>query len=212
MKALIIVDLQNDFLPGGALPVPRGGEVIPLANELQNRFELIVATQDWHPPNHGSFAANHPGKNPGDRIELDGLEQILWPVHCVENSAGAEFAPLFDTSRVAHVFKKGTDSKIDSYSAFFDNAHRRATGLGDYLKQCAITDVYLLGLALDYCVKYSALDARRLGFNTRVIADACRGIALEPGDLDQSLDEMKKAGATLLQSGALTRPEARRKV
>ncbi len=212
MKALIIVDLQNDFLPGGALPVPRGGEVIPLANELQNRFELIVATQDWHPPNHGSFAANHPGKNPGDRIELDGLEQILWPVHCVENSAGAEFAPLFDTSRVAHVFKKGTDSKIDSYSAFFDNAHRRATGLGDYLKQCAITDVYLLGLALDYCVKYSALDARRLGFNTRVIADACRGIALEPGDLDQALDEMKKAGATLLQSGALTRPEARRKV
>jgi len=211
MKALIIVDLQNDFLPGGALPVPRGDEVIPLANELQNRFELIVATQDWHPPNHGSFAANHPGKKPGDRIELDGLEQILWPVHCVENSAGAEFAPLFDTSRVAHVFKKGTDPKIDSYSAFFDNAHRRATGLGDYLKQRAISDVYLLGLALDYCVKYSALDARRLGFNTHVIVDACRGIALEPGDLDQALGEMKKAGATLLQSGALTRPEARRK-
>jgi nicotinamidase/pyrazinamidase len=211
MKALIIVDLQNDFLPGGALPVPRGDEVIPLANELQNRFELIVATQDWHPPNHGSFAANHPGKKPGDRIEIDGLEQILWPVHCVENSAGAEFAPLFDTSRVAHVFKKGTDPKIDSYSAFFDNAHRRATGLGDYLKQRAISDVYLLGLAMDYCVKYSALDARRLGFNTRVIVDACRGIALEPGDLDRALGEMKKAGATLLQSGVLTRPEARRK-
>ena len=145
MKALIIVDLQNDFLPGGALPVPRGDEVIPLANELQNRFELIVATQDWHPPNHGSFAANHPGKKPGDRIELAGLEQILWPVHCVENSAGAEFAPLFDTSRVAHVFKKGTDPQIDSYSAFFDNAHRRATGLGDYLKQRAITDVTCSG-------------------------------------------------------------------
>jgi nicotinamidase/pyrazinamidase len=199
MKALIVVDIQNDFLPGGTLPVPRGDEIIPVANELQEQFDLVLATQDWHPPNHGSFAANHPGKKPGDRIMLDGIEQILWPVHCVQNTKGAEFAPRLNTKQVARVFQKGTDSKIDSYSAFFDNAHRRATGLGDYLKQRSVNDVYLLGLALDYCVKYSALDARELGFNTHVIVDACRGIALEAGDLDRALNEMKRAGAALLQ-------------
>lgn len=204
MNALIIVDLQNDFLPGGALPVPRGDEVVPLANTLQNHFELVLATQDWHPANHGSFAANHPGKKPGDRVELDGIEQILWPAHCVQDTSGAEFAPSFDTKRIARVFQKGTDPRIDSYSTFFDNAHRKATGLGDYLKERSIKDVYLLGLALDYCVKYSALDARQLGFETHVIVDACRGIALEPGDLDRALDEMKKVGATLVQSRELS--------
>jgi nicotinamidase/pyrazinamidase len=203
MNALVIVDLQNDFLPGGALPVPRGDEIIPLANKLQNQFELVVATQDWHPPNHGSFAANHPGTKPGDRIRLDGIEQILWPVHCVQDTHGAEFASSFDTKLIASVFQKGTDPRIDSYSAFFDNAHRRATGLGDYLKDRSMTDVYLLGLALDYCVKYSVLDARQLGFKAHVIVDACRGISLEPGDLDRALDEMKRAGATLLESRSL---------
>jgi len=206
MKALIIVDVQNDFLPGGALPVPKGDEIVPLANELQKEFELIVATQDWHPANHGSFAANHPGKEPGDRIILDGLEQILWPVHCVQNTRGAEFALLLNTKPIARVFQKGTDPKIDSYSAFFDNAHRRATGLGDYLKKNAVTDVYLCGLALDYCVKFSALDARQLGFGTNVIVDACRGIELEPGDVNLALDEMKRSGATILETGNL-RPE-----
>jgi len=200
MSALIIVDLQNDFLPGGALPVPRGDEVIPLANKLQRRFELVLATQDWHPPDHGSFAANHPGKNPGDRIMLDGIEQILWPVHCVQNTHGAEFAPSFDTSRIAQVFHKGLDPRIDSYSTFFDNAHRRETGLAAYLKERSIKDIYLLGLALDYCVKYSALDAQQLGLNTRVILDGCRGIGLEPSDVDRALDEMKRVGAILLES------------
>jgi nicotinamidase/pyrazinamidase len=203
MNALIIVDLQNDFLPGGALPVPSGDEVIPLANELQDRFELVVATQDWHPADHGSFAANHPGKKPGDRIMLDGIEQILWPMHCVQNTRGAEFASSFDRSRVVRVFQKGIDPRIDSYSTFFDNAHRRATGLGDFLKEQAITDIYLLGLALDYCVKFSALDARGLGLNTHVIVDACRGIALEPGDLEKAIEEMERAGATILPSRAL---------
>jgi nicotinamidase/pyrazinamidase len=203
MNALIIVDLQNDFLPGGALPVPHGDEVIRLANELQRHFELVLATQDWHPPDHGSFAANHPGKEPGDRIILDGIEQILWPVHCVQNTHGAEFAPLFDTSRIAHVFHKGTERNIDSYSTFFDNAHRRHTGLADYLKKRAIKDIYLLGLALDYCVKYSALDARQLELNTHVILDGCRGIELEPGDIGRALDEMKRAGAVLLKSSDL---------
>jgi nicotinamidase/pyrazinamidase len=203
MNALIIVDLQNDFLPGGTLPVPHGDEVIPLANELQRRFELVLATQDWHPPDHGSFAANHAGKKPGDRIMLDGIEQILWPVHCVQKTHGAEFAPSFDTSRVAHVFHKGIDPRIDSYSTFFDNAHRRHTGLAHYLEKRGIKDIYLMGLALDYCVKYSTLDARQLGLNTYVILDGCRGINLEPGDIDRALDEMKSVGAILLQSSEL---------
>jgi nicotinamidase/pyrazinamidase len=203
MNVLIIVDLQNDFLPGGALPVPHGDEVIPLANELQRRFELVLATQDWHPPDHGSFAANYPGKKPGDRIMLDGIEQILWPVHCVQNSRGAEFAPSFDTSRIAHVFHKGIDPKIDSYSTFFDNAHRRHTGLADYLKKRGIKDIYLMGLALDYCVKYSVLDARQLGLDTHVILDGCRGIELESGDIDRALEEMKDLGAVLLKSTQL---------
>jgi nicotinamidase/pyrazinamidase len=203
MNALIIVDLQNDFMFGGALPVPHGDEVIPLANKLQQRFDLVVATRDWHPPDHGSFAANHPGKKPGDRIMLDGMEQILWPVHCVQDTHGAEFAPAFDTSRIAHIFHKGIDPRIDSYSTFFDNAHRRETGLADYLKERSIKDIYLMGLALDYCVKYSALDARQLGLKMYVILDGCRGIGLEPGDLDCAVDEMKRAGAVLLESREL---------
>jgi nicotinamidase/pyrazinamidase len=203
MNALILVDLQNDFLPRGALPVPHGDEVIPLANELQRRFELVLATKDWHPSNHGSFAANHPGKKPGDRIILDGIEQILWPVHCVQNTHGAEFAPSFDTSRIAHVFHKGTEPLIDSYSTFFDNAHRRHTALAHYLEKRAVKDIYLMGLALDYCVKYSALDARHLGLNTHVIVDGCRGIELESGDIDRALGEMKCAGALVLNSSEL---------
>jgi nicotinamidase/pyrazinamidase len=203
MNALIVVDLQNDFLPGGALPVAHGDEVIPLANEVQWRFELVVATQDWHPPNHGSFAASHPGKKSGDRIMLDGIEQILWPVHCVQNTHGAEFAAAFDTSRIAQVFHKGVERNIDSYSTFFDNAHRRHTGLADYLKKRSVKDIYLMGLALDYCVKYSVLDARQLGLNTHVILDGCRGIELERGDIDRALDEMKRAGAALLTSSEL---------
>src|SRR5205809_7131957 len=137
MNALILVDLQNGFLPGGALAVPEGDRVLPIANALarSTAFDLVVATQDWHPANHGSFAANHPGKKPGDVIDLHGLRQILWPVHCVQNSRGAEFAAALDRSRIAKVIQKGTDPAIDSYSGFFDNGHRKATGLGDYFKQ-----------------------------------------------------------------------------
>ena len=200
MNALILVDVQNDFVPGGALPVPRGDEIVPLINQLQPRFELVVASQDWHPRNHGSFAANHSSKQPGERILLDGLEQILWPVHCVQHTAGAEFVPGLDTARIAAVFQKGTDPHIDSYSAFFDNGHRKATGLGDYLKARGVADVYLAGLATDYCVKYTALDAVSLGFRTHLIADACRGIDLQPGDIAAALDEMRRAGVTITQS------------
>ncbi len=203
MNALILVDIQNDFLPGGALAVPDGDRVIPVANRLQPRFGLVVATQDWHPADHGSFAANHKGKNVGDVIELDGLEQIIWPAHCVQGSRGAEFAAALDTSRVAQVFHKGTDREIDSYSGFFDNGHRRSTGLADYLRGEGVTEVFIMGLATDYCVKFTALDARQLGFATHLIADGCRGVELQPGDVARAVDEMRVAGVTIITSAQL---------
>jgi nicotinamidase/pyrazinamidase len=203
MNVLIVVDVQNDFLPGGALPVPHGDEVIPIVNDLQQQFELVVATKDWHPRDHSSFATNHPRKKPGDRVIVDDIEQILWPVHCIQNTHGAEFAALFNTSRVAHVFHKGVDPMIDSYSTFFDNAHRRHTGLAHYLEKRGVKDIYLVGLALDYCVKYSTLDARQLGLNTHVILDGCRGIELEPGDIDRAVDEMQRVGAVFVESNKL---------
>ncbi len=194
MKALLLVDIQNDFLPGGALAVAEGDQVIPLANRLQKQFDLVVASKDWHTANHGSFAANHPGKRPGDIVELNGLRQILWPVHCVQNTPGAAFSAKFDTSRFAQVFQKGTDPGIDSYSSFFDNGHRKATGLGDFLKARKVTDVFLAGLTTDYCVRFSALDALALGFRVHVILEACRGVNLSPGDVAQAVAEMKRAG------------------
>jgi nicotinamidase/pyrazinamidase len=203
MKALIIVDVQNDFLPGGALAVPNGDKVIPVANRLLATFDLVVATQDWHPPDHGSFAANHPGKKPGEVVDLNDIEQILWPVHCVQDTPGAAFAGALDTSRVDRVFHKGTDPGIDSYSTFFDNARRKATGLGDYLKQRGVRSVYILGLAADYCVKFSALDAVDLGFQTFVIEDGCRAVELQPGDGARAIEGMKAAGVAVIRSKVL---------
>lgn len=200
MTALILVDVQNDFVPGGALPVPEGNLVVSVLNRLQDRFDLVVATQDWHPPDHGSFAANHPGNKPGDVIDLGGLRQILWPVHCVQNTRGAAFVPELDTRRVARTFQKGTDPAIDSYSGFFDNGHRRSTGLGDYLKSAGVTDVYVAGLATDYCVKFTALDARSLGFATYLIEDASRGVNLNRGDVDRAVEEMRRSGVRVIAS------------
>lgn len=200
MKALILVDIQNDFVQGGALAVPDGLAVVEPANKLQPHYDLVVATQDWHPAAHGSFAANHAGKNPGEVIELHGLQQILWPTHCVENTKGAEFVPGLRQDGWAAVFKKGTDPKIDSYSGFFDNGKRKATGLGDYLKQKGVTEVHVLGLATDYCVKFTALDAVELGFKTALIEDASRGVNLQPGDVDRAVAEMRQAGVTILQT------------
>lgn len=200
MRSLILVDLQNDFLPGGALAVPHGDEVIPVANRTALKFGLVLATQDWHPPDHGSFASNHPGKKPGDVIELGGLEQVLWPDHCVQNTPGAAFPDNLEMGRVARIFKKGTDPRIDSYSGFFDNGHRQATGLADHLKGQGVEEVYLLGLATDVCVKFSALDAAEIGFDTFVIADGCRAVNLKPGDGDRAVEEMKAAGAMFLRS------------
>ncbi len=203
MKALILVDLQNDFCPGGALPVPEGDAVIPLANALQGRFDLVVATRDWHPANHASFAASHPGRKAGEVIELDGLAQVLWPVHCVEGTWGAEFHPALDRRRIAQVFRKGTDPRIDSYSGFFDNGRRHSTGLADYLRQRGVSEVFVCGLATDYCVKFTALDAVELGFATRVVLDACRGVDLQPGDVRRAVDEMQSRGVVMVDSDTL---------
>ncbi len=201
--ALILVDLQNDFLPGGELAVPDGHAVIPVANRLSPSFECVVATQDWHPDHHKSFAKNHLGRKPGDMIVLGGLPQVLWPAHCVQNTPGADFARALETDRVTAVFQKGTDPDIDSYSGFFDNGHKQATGLGAYLKQRGTREVYVLGLATDYCVKYTALDARALGFDVWVVADGCRGVDLKPGDSDTAMDELREAGVRVVASAAL---------
>ncbi|HWB61812.1 MAG TPA: bifunctional nicotinamidase/pyrazinamidase [Chthoniobacteraceae bacterium] len=203
MKALILVDIQNDFLPGGALTVPQGDAVIPIANRLQEIFPLVVATQDWHPANHGSFAANHPGKNPFEQIDLNGLPQTLWPAHCVQGTPGAELALALDRTRIARVFPKGADPGVDSYSGFFDNGHRRDTGLGAWLKEKGVADVYVCGLATDYCVKFTALDAAALGFGTFLIEDASRGVNLQPADVKNAIEEMKRAGVRIVQSAEL---------
>jgi nicotinamidase/pyrazinamidase len=200
MKALILVDLQNDFLPGGALPVPNGEAVIPLANQLQGQFKLVVATQDWHPAHHKSFAANHPGRKPGEVIKLQQLPQVLWPVHCVQKTRGSEFAPGLMLNRVNKIIRKGTDPDIDSYSGFFDNGHLRATGLNEYLQDKKVTEVYVMGLATDYCVKFTALDGVSLGFKVYLIEDACRGVNLKSDDVVSAIAEMKAAGVNLVRS------------
>jgi nicotinamidase/pyrazinamidase len=203
MEALVWVDIQNDFCPGGALAVPDGDAVVDVANALAPRFGLVVATRDYHPPTHLSFAANHPGKRVYEQIELDGLPQVLWPPHCVQGTSGSELHPRLDASRVTRIFMKGTDERIDSYSGFFDNGHRQATGLGDYLKQAGVTELVIVGLATDYCVKWTALDARQLGFGVRVVEDGCRGVGLDPGDIPRAFAEMRAAGARIVRSSEI---------
>ena len=198
MKALILVDIQNDFLPGGALAVPHGDEVVPVANRLIPQFDLVVATQDWHPANHGSFASQHASANVGDVIDLHGLNQIMWPDHCVQETAGAKFAANLAMDDSIRVFPKGTDPTIDSYSGFFDNGHRKATGLGDFLKSAGVEHVFVMGLATDYCVKFTALDAEELGFKTTLIEDGCRGVNLQPGDVTEALKQMRTGGVEIV--------------
>ncbi len=202
-RALILVDLQNDFLPGGALAVPDGDQVIPVANRVQPLFDIVVTSQDWHPADHGSFAASHPGRQLGEQIELEGLPQILWPTHCIQESNGARLAQGLDSSCIARIFYKGSDPQIDSYSCFYDNGHRRSTGLADYLRDQGVDTVYLLGLATDYCVKFSALDAVAEEFAVHLILDGCRGIDLEPGDIERALEEMREVGVAILSSSDL---------
>lgn len=203
MNALLLVDLQNDFLPGGALAVAHGDEVIAVANRLSPAFPVVIATQDWHPANHLSFAANHAGKHPGDHIDLAGLPQILWPVHCVQETHGSALAAALDATRLGRVVRKGTDRDVDSYSAFFDNGRRRATDLHSYLQDRGVTALTVLGLATDYCVRATALDARSLGWTTTLVTDGCRGVELTPGDIARALTDLSAAGVTLTTSETL---------
>ncbi len=199
MKALIIVDVQNDFCPGGALAVKDGNLVVPVINRLQDKFECVTATRDWHPAGHKSFASSH-GRQPGEVIRLNGQEQVLWPDHCVQGTPGAELVRGLDLAKSAKIFQKGTDPEIDSYSGFFDNGHLKATGLEDFLKKKGVRDVYVCGLATDYCVKFTALDAVGCGFNTFVILDACRGVELQPGDVNRALEEIMSRGVQIISS------------
>ncbi len=202
-RALILIDLQNDFLPGGALAVPDGDAAIDVANRMMPHFETVVVSRDAHPRDHGSFAANHPGVEVGQVFDLNGLPQVAWPVHCVVDSAGAELHKELSTSGISKVIYKGTDASVDSYSAFFDNGRRKSTGLVEWLREHKISDLYIMGLATDYCVKFSVLDALQEGFSVWLIEDGCRGVNLKPGDSEQAIAEMRAAGATILWSGAI---------
>ena len=196
--ALIVVDVQNDFVTG-SLAVPDGAAVVPVINRLREAFASVVFTKDWHPSNHSSFASSPPGKQVFDQIEWNGLPQTLWPIHCVQGEVGAEFVAGLNTGN-DRVFLKGTDPNLDSYSGFFDNAHRKSTGLSEHLKSQGITDVFICGLATDYCVKATALDAVQLGFQTHVIEDACRGVNLQPEDVACAIEAMRADRVGILAS------------
>ena len=198
MTALLLIDFQLDFLPGGSLAVPDGAAILPLLNDLQPRFDLVVATQDWHPAGHRSFASTHAGRAAFDEITWQGLPQRLWPDHCVQGSAGAALHPGLSLDRVEAIFRKGTDPDLDSYSAFFDNGHRRATGLSAYLRARGTTDVFVAGLAGDYCVYFTAQDARSEGFEVTVIEDATRSIA--PASLAAAQADLLARGVQFVPS------------
>ncbi len=202
MRALIIVDMQNDFCPGGALAVQGGNEITAMINGIQPQFDLVVATQDWHPANHKSFASNN-GKAVGEVIALDGFNQVMWPDHCIQGTKGSEFVDGLDLDAIQQVFQKGTNVNIDSYSGFFDNGHKNDTGLGQYLKDQGVSDVYIVGLATDYCVKFTAIDAVQLGFKTFLIEDATRGVELNEGDITKAVTEMHNKGIEVIQVNAL---------
>lgn len=198
-KALIIVDIQNDFCEGGSLAVPNANEIIPFVNSLLNKdqYDLVVATQDYHPQNHGSFASNN-NKEVGEMGELGGLPQVMWPDHCVEQTFGAEFHSSLDMNKVNKIFKKGQNPKIDSYSGFFDNDKSSSTGLSEYLKEKNIAHVEVVGLALDYCVKFTALDAVSEGFQTKLYLDGTRAVNINQNDGENAVNELKKAGVECL--------------
>ncbi len=201
-ELLLVVDVQNDFCPGGALAVPEGDRVVPVINRLARRIEHVAATQDWHPPGHQSFASSHPGRQPFETIEVSYGTQVLWPDHCVQGTGGANFHPDLDLTRAELIVRKGYRAAIDSYSAFFENDRATPTGLAGYLKERGFKRLYLCGLAIDYCVNYSALDAVRAGFEALVVEDACRAIDLE-GSLAAARRDMAEAGVEVVTSQSL---------
>lgn len=195
MKALIIVDIQNDFIPGGSLAVPDGDKIISRINELQKKFDLVVATQDWHPSNHKSFASQHDGKNPFDVIDLNGLQQTLWPDHCIQSTKEAEFHKDLNTNKIEAIFRKGTNPEIDSYSGFFDNGRKKATGLHGYLQERKVTSVFVCGLAADFCVYYTALDALSLGYETTILDESTK--AIDPINFVDLKDNFRTKGGKI---------------
>jgi nicotinamidase/pyrazinamidase len=201
MRALLLIDIQNDFLPGGALAVPDGDQIIPVVNQLQPHFDLVIATQDWHPRAHKSFASQHPGQAVFNSIDLNGLPQVLWPNHCVQGTAGAEFSKALEQPKIEAIFRKGTDPEIDSYSGFYDNGHRKSTGLADYLRGKQVRQVFVAGLAADYCVFYSVKDAIHENFKTFLIEDATR--AINPEAFEKAKSEIHDRGGKIINSGAI---------
>jgi len=199
MKALIIIDVQNDFLPGGSLEIPNAQEVIGEINSISGSYDFVVTTRDYHPQDHLSFASQHENKNPGDMIILNGYEQVLWPDHCVQGTIGSEIASDLDQDRINKVIYKGTNREVDSYSGFFDNNYFSQTDLHQYLQEKNIQELDVVGLATNYCVKYTVLDAIQLGYKVNVIAKACRGIDIAHGDVTRSIEEMKSAGAKVIE-------------
>lgn len=202
-RVLLLVDIQNDFLPDGALGVTEGDAVVSIANRLMPVFDHVVASQDWHPADHLSFATHHAGGEPFQVTELDGLEQILWPVHCVQGTPGAGFASALNVGGIDRVVRKGLEPRIDSYSAFFDNGHRRATGLVDYLRDIGANQLFVMGLAADVCVKFTVLDALASGFATTLISDGTRGVDMSPGDTAAAIEAMQDQGARVCDSASL---------
>ncbi|MBK5373426.1 bifunctional nicotinamidase/pyrazinamidase [Pseudomonas sp. TH43] len=201
-SALLVIDVQNDFTPGGQLAVPEGDQIVALINRLAGHFKQVIIAQDWHPAGHASFASSHPGRKPYDVIELPYGQQTLWPDHCVRATPGAEFHPELDLPHAQLVIRKGCNPDIDSYSAFLEADRTTTTGLAGYLKERGIDTVYMVGLALDFCVMFSALDARTAGFNAFVVLDACRAIDLQ-GSLAAAIERMQLAGVGLIQSNDL---------
>ena len=197
MKAILLIDIQIDFLSGGALAVEHGDEIVPVANRLMPQYELAVATQDWHPADHSSFASQHPDKNVGDIIQLDGVDQTLWPDHCVQGTHGAEFSKKLNTEGIHQIILKGTNPAIDSYSGFFDNARRKATGLDVYLRGQNVNQVHVMGLATDYCVKYTVMDALDLNYQVILLSEGVRGVNLNERDCQRAIEEMRLGGAEI---------------
>ena len=203
MKVLVVVDVQNDFMPGGSLSVPKGDQIVPIINAIQDSFDLIIATQDWHSQNHISFAINHEGKKEFDIIDLHGFSQTLWPAHCVQGTEGARFHPNLKTHKIETIFRKGADKNIDSYSGFFDNGKLKSTGLSGYLREKGATEVYFCGLAADICVYFSTKDCLSEGFESFLIDDACK--PLNEDTYKNQKQELKELGAHIVRSADILR-------
>lgn len=201
MKTLVIIDVQNDFMPGGSLEIPKGDVIIPVINRLLKYFDLVVATQDWHPQNHKSFASNHPGKKPFEKIEINGIQETLWPDHCVQRSPGAELHDGIETDKIAAIFRKGMYPDVDSYSGFYDNDHRISTGLAGYLREKGAAELHFCGLASDICVYYTIKDAVKEGFSSTLIEDASR--PLNNATFKRIKQELVQAGVSIVISNQI---------